>query len=47
MQHLPSDINPLRLDSEETAMSVSDLASYDLVTESDMHQLSLEIEKER
>ncbi|XP_065201192.1 merlin [Planococcus citri] len=42
-----SDLHTLRLDSENTALSVSDLTSYDLIAENDMQQLSLEIEKER
>lgn len=42
-----ADFNALRLDSDPSPLTVSDLTSYDLVTESDMQQLSLEIEKER
>lgn len=44
---MQTDLHALRLDSECSNVSVSDLTSYDLVTESDMQQLSLEIEKER
>ncbi|KAK7580608.1 hypothetical protein V9T40_001237 [Parthenolecanium corni] len=42
-----TDLNALRLDADPSGLSVSDLTSYDLVTETDMQQLSLEIEKER
>lgn len=45
--NIQSDLHALRLESENSTLSVSDLTSYDLVAESDMQQLSLEIEKER
>lgn len=46
---IQTDLNNLNLDcdSNRPALSPSDLTSYDLITENDMQQLSLEIEKER
>ncbi|XKL64548.1 hypothetical protein PGB90_004634 [Kerria lacca] len=45
--NIQTDLHALRLDSDASTLSVSDLTSYDLISESDMQQLSLEIEKER
>lgn len=45
--NIQTDLHALRLDSEATTLTVPDITSYDLVTETDMQQLSLEIEKER
>jgi hypothetical protein len=41
---LQSDLRSLQLDSEPLP---ADLTAYDLITDGDMEQLSLEIEKER